>query len=292
MQSVALPASVAIELLHALVGRVATDAGVRMLIIKGPTLARQGLRPERVSADVDVLVDPAGLPALVGALRAAGWHERRAAVDSPHSITLVHDGWRGDLDLHRHIPGLTHEPSAAFEVLWNRREPQSFAGHPVAVPDLLGQAVLLALHSLRNAGDRERDAELATAVAVLRRASVDDVTAIVHGLGAGYALRGVLQVSGIPVEPGTVDSGRARAWRFRMSPAYGTYIWLMHIHRSPWRQKPAAVLHALWLSEAELRAQLPPIPAGRRALASARWRRLIRGLAAVPKLVRARRANP
>jgi hypothetical protein len=291
MNSVAPPVAVSIELLHALVARVAANAGARVLLIKGPTLARQALRAERVSADVDVLVDPAGLPALVEALRVAGWHPRSGPADSPHSITLVHDRWRGDLDLHRYIPGLVHDPADSFEVLWGRREPQRFAGHDVPVPDRLCHAVLLALHSLRNAGDPQRDTELANAVAALSGADGGDVTAIVHGLGAGYALRSTLGPAGIRVEPDDVNSRRARAWRVRMSSGYGTYIWLMHIRRVPWRQKPAALLRAVWLPAAEIRQNEPDLAAGAVALLRARWRRARRGAAALGGIVRARRTE-
>ncbi|WEO78037.1 nucleotidyltransferase family protein [Cryobacterium sp. SO2] len=291
MQSVAPPVAVSIELLHALVSRVATDAGVRVLLIKGPTLARQGLRAERVSADVDVLVDPGGLPALVGGLRALGWHQRAGAADSPHSVTLVHDQWRGDLDLHRYIPGLVRDPADSFEVLWDRRTQQVFAGHSVVVPDPLCHAVLLALHSLRNIGDPARDTELTNAVQALARADQDEVTAIVRGLGAGYALRGTLSSAGIQVEPSDENSRQAKAWRVRMSPAYGTYIWLMHIREVPWRQKPGAVLRAVWLPTAEIRRNEPDLPAGALPILRARWRRARRGTTALGGIVRARRTR-
>ena len=48
----------AVPLAHALVDRVAVDHDVRVLFIKGPAAAGQGLRPARPSVDVDVLVDP------------------------------------------------------------------------------------------------------------------------------------------------------------------------------------------------------------------------------------------
>ena len=68
-----LRAEEAVPLLHALIARAADDLGVRVLAIKGPVVALQGLREQRTSADVDVLVHPRDLEPLVDGLVALGW---------------------------------------------------------------------------------------------------------------------------------------------------------------------------------------------------------------------------
>lgn len=50
--------------------------GIRLLVVKGDALARMGLREPRVSADVDVLVEPDRFDELCAALEGAGWSER------------------------------------------------------------------------------------------------------------------------------------------------------------------------------------------------------------------------
>ena len=63
----------AVPLAHALVDRVAVDVDVRVLFIKGPAAALQGLRTRRASVDVDVLVDPSRRQVLAERLTDLGW---------------------------------------------------------------------------------------------------------------------------------------------------------------------------------------------------------------------------
>ena len=82
---------------YALVARLAEDVGVRLLAIKGPVLALQGLRAERTSVDIDVLVEPAGLVASTAALEPIGLARRAASTARPgivprHSVNHRHPG--------------------------------------------------------------------------------------------------------------------------------------------------------------------------------------------------------
>src|SRR5690606_10193028 len=95
--STTLTHAIAVDLAHALVARVAAEVAARALLIEGQIASRVGLRPPRVSADVDVLVETSKLEDLRRALMARGWHppvERAVPrVLEPHSVTLVHDEW-------------------------------------------------------------------------------------------------------------------------------------------------------------------------------------------------------
>ena len=79
-----LRAEEAVPLLHTLVARAAADLGLRVLAIKGPVVALQGMRAPRASADLDVLVHPRDLGPLVDGLVALRW--RRAVEGTYASI--------------------------------------------------------------------------------------------------------------------------------------------------------------------------------------------------------------
>src|SRR6478735_5671403 len=88
-----LPLVDAVELAAAWAAALAERLGIRLLVIKGDTLARHGLRDPRVPADVDVLVEPAAFERYCAAISAAGWSERpvpRINLQAAHSVTYLH----------------------------------------------------------------------------------------------------------------------------------------------------------------------------------------------------------
>ena len=94
-----------------------------MLHIKGPAV-HPGLRTsEHAGTDVDVIVRPSGVDALMAALAEHGWRiettfDAGSAFD--HAANLFHDSW-GLLDVHRHYPGMDRDPAHAFDRLWSSR---------------------------------------------------------------------------------------------------------------------------------------------------------------------------
>jgi hypothetical protein len=144
----------ATELAHAYAHAVAASLGVRALSIKGPAADFHGVRPPRVAADADVLIDPAGFGAVVERLRAAGWHERPKMAGTEgwveHSITLIRDGWPCDLDLHDRFPGFLRPEVEVFESLWRDRVETDAAGRAVPIPSRDATILITALHSLRS----------------------------------------------------------------------------------------------------------------------------------------------
>ena len=75
------------------VSYVGERRGIRLLVIKGQSLAYHGLRPARTSADVDVLVEPRRFDELCAEILDAGWRERATtevgAVWAGHSLTFL-----------------------------------------------------------------------------------------------------------------------------------------------------------------------------------------------------------
>lgn len=146
-----VPLRVRLTLGRAALQVVADQVGADVLHIKG-NAADPSLRPDEGSGfDVDVLVRPAHVAALDGAVRGHGWRLYSSFVHgSPfgHAQTYVHDSW-GYLDLHRWFPGIRANPDEAFERMWIDRGATDFAGVTCCVPNIAAQATLLVLNAAR-----------------------------------------------------------------------------------------------------------------------------------------------
>ena len=146
-----VPLPVRVELAHAAVQVLADDAGVDVLHIKGPAV-HPGLRTSaHFGTDVDVIVRPSGVDALMAALAEHGWQiettfDAGSAFD--HAANLFHDSW-GLLDVHRHYPGMDRDPAHAFDRLWSGRGSVELGHVPCAVPEPLAQSLVLLLHAAR-----------------------------------------------------------------------------------------------------------------------------------------------
>lgn len=146
-----VPLPVRVELAHAAVQVLAEQAGVDVLHIKGPAV-QPGLRTATgTGTDVDVIVRPSGVDALLAALAAHGWRvetgfETGSAFD--HAANFFHDSW-GLLDVHRHYPGMDRDPEHAFERLWGSRGSIELAHVRCAVPEPIAQSLVLLLHAAR-----------------------------------------------------------------------------------------------------------------------------------------------
>jgi hypothetical protein len=296
-----LALSEAVPLAHVAVDRVARDHDVRVLFIKGPTAAAQGLRAERVSLDVDALVDPGPRSVLAEALTDLGWVDENPytspTVLPMHSLTHRHPKWPCELDLHDRFPGFFADPQDVFERLWARRTTVEVAGQRVICTDRTAHALVLALHALRDPHDPAKAAELDDLV---RRVSASfdgealrDLAGLASDLGAAdTAAPFVSAVGGPPTGVGTTSGRDLLAWRLRTEPSDATAVsWVAELRQLPLRDRPRYLWYAAWLSERELRLAEPNLPPGRRALWNARLRRLRRGLSALPGAVRSVRGR-
>ncbi len=186
-----MPLGVRVRLGHAAVQKVADDLGLRLLHVKGYALDESLSWPGRVGTDVDIIVHPADVDALLAGLEGAGWclqtgFEWGSAFG--HAATLEHRDW-GYVDVHRFYPGLGPDAARSFDILWATRQCRELAGYPCAVPTLDGQILTLLLHAGRTHASPKavRDVEEAWHEATPeRRAAVE---ALVRRLGAevGFA---------------------------------------------------------------------------------------------------------
>ena len=239
----AIPTAARVHLAHAVVQHLAEAAGADVLHLKGPAMFAGLRNPERTSSDVDVLVRPIHTAALIYALEAHGW-ERRTDFDtgSPfgHAANWWHADW-GWVDVHVTWPGAGIPAEEVFNELARPGASQSIAHHECAVPDRIGQRLILLLHYARTprgsdkewAWDKATDAE---------REAVRDLAA---RLDAEVALAAALGELDLHRDHPDHDlwlhfSGggdRVSEWRARLTSARGTrarvrlVLGMVHVNR-------------------------------------------------------------
>lgn len=292
----------AASLLHALCERVAVDTGTRVLAIKGPVVAMQGLRKPRVSADIDILVHPDDLTSFVDRMHGIGWH-RAVEPTSPrlvrsHSINLLHNYWPLGVDVHHYFPGFLAPDDEVFEVLWSRRAHYTLAGVPVTACDSVGQAALVGLHLLREDPDGTSarvDDLIDHAEGALTRADLRVLLKLAVDTDCVVPLRPVLLRLGID-QAADLDAAHPdelASWLDRARVPPGA-VWGQLLRDSRWTQWPAVVWHSLLLTDEEISAYYGGGDT-RLELARARLRRLGTGLHLIPGILRgliARRNAP
>jgi len=260
-ESVHLTCAEANPLVAALVCRLADDLGIRALVIKGLSLAHHGLRTDRVSADVDVLVEPTRFEELLAAILGVGWTLRPTSTGDRlmirHSVTLLHRAWPNDIDLHSTFPGLLAGPGAAFEELWRHRTRVVLGGVPCWIPDRASALVIWGLHSLRgNVRQPRHDAELDQLTAVLPGLSArerEDLAERVVGLGADLPLREVPEFAGITGDRhGIADEVALAEWRSKVATAKEVSPWLQVLRETPPLRRPCVLWQAVWPSREDL----------------------------------------
>jgi hypothetical protein len=286
------------ELLAAWVCAQAARRGIRALVIKGRTLADDGLRAPRVSSDVDLIVEPARFDEYCDAIVDAGWQEFPSTFASAHftlhSRTFRKQGWPNSLDVHSEYPGFLRGPDVVFDALWDSRRDARFASQPGNVPSRPANAMILALHSLRGTHLQERHRD---ELEELERVTFTDdergeIAALTDATGAAAPLRDVLAAWGVTVrvDEALAGSAREREWRRKTAEAQGAAAsWLSLLRTARWRDKPEVVWRAFWPSRADFRTNHPEIPDRLVPQVRGRLVRWGRGLRRAPAAVRALR---
>ena len=154
-----MPIGARVHLAHALVQKLAVDAGVDLLHLKGPAFLPDLRPPGRHSSDADVLVRPSHLSRLIAALESVGWEQRTDFATGSvfaHAANWWHDDW-GWVDVHVSWPGVTIGHEEAYDVLAAGALPQPIAHIACPAPDRTGQLLVLVLHAARSIGSTEAD---------------------------------------------------------------------------------------------------------------------------------------
>jgi hypothetical protein len=291
-------AKVANPLLSALVAELGAANDVRVLAVKGLVANHFGIRPERVSADVDAVVDPRGLLTLAEAFGRCGWVERptsdlaRSLV--AHSRSFIHPEWPSDVDLHGQYPGMLADPHVAFDALWSRRSTLTLAGRSVPATDFSGTVLVSALHSLRTWRESDRlPAEfeflLSDVVPGLDETARADIVDLARALGALETARPLLGQLGVALPPSRLAGvdPRLDEWRARTnSGADRTAQLVLWTRKQPGGSRTRAVARALWQPTDEFLLDHPGHGTSRWRLLVGRVRRIGRGLLALPRALR------
>ena len=168
----------------------------------------------------DGTIWPSGLPS------SAGWTNtptpRRPCCRCTRPPTGT-ERWPNELDLHDRFPGFFADAQDVFERLWERRKTVNVAAHDIACPDPAGQALVLALHTLRDPHDPSKAHELSSLVervsATATADSLRDLAELARDLGAADTAAPFLDRVGAPaVGRGSTDPADLRAWSCAPSP--------------------------------------------------------------------------
>lgn len=279
-------------LVHAICERIARDEAVRVLAIKGPVLALQGLRHARASADVDVLVHPDDFERFVATLKRAGWYE---AVETtvpqfvrPHALNLLHLHWPVGIDIHHRFPGFLAPDREAFSALWVRRTSVELAGMPITACDVVSHVAVVGLHLLREDAEgsspRVRDL-ISRANERLGATHQDQLFDLAVQTDAVVTLRPILLGLGLTRAGNATTSHLAEleAWLDEATANPGS-VWGRQFRTTRWWRWPALLWHSATLTNAEIDAYHGG-DTTRTGRLRARFRRLTRGVALVPGIV-------
>lgn len=241
----------------ALVQHRATSLGINVVAIKGPGLYHHDLRTQRSYADADVLVEPDHWHELIDSLKELGWTER-PEIDVPgllprHSISLYHNDWPCDIDVHHSFPGLFGADQTVFQTIWKSRVETEVAGQSVVIPGRVASAAIHAAHCLRHPASQRHLGELEILVdRVTNSFSAQQLTELVQfgrETGSLTVMKPFFESVGIRT-PGLEDDlfgERAVRWRLYIHTHDDGSLgaWLYRLQTAAWREKPGVLVRAL-----------------------------------------------
>lgn len=249
----ALGTSEARDVLAAMVARVARDARLDLLLIKGPSLSFHGLRAERAWGDVDVLVRPEHVPSVRRLLEESGWTafnepSQYPLIALPHAITLIHPRWHTEIDLHTFVPGCYAPAAVTFAELWQDRTSIELAHQLVLCTGRVGSALVAAVNVARTPSHPRSPGELTQWTDAVSRWSDADKSSLARlaaECGASDVLVPMFAAVGISsLRQGAMTTADWSDWRSRVEARPGR-AWWVSIRRAPLRRKPRQVMWAL-----------------------------------------------
>lgn len=278
----------AVPLGYAMVARVARDAGVRALAIKGPISEYWGFGSGKSSVDIDILISPDDVDFLVRPLNTMGWHVRPSVmvfrVLPPHSLTLRHELWPCEIDLHFSLPGVLCSADRAFEAFWQRRSLVQVAGIPLYAVSAAASALIAVYNSQRDDAEvRQEFGKLAEQLAALLTHEVwrdiDLLTAATSSQLSAEPLYLRFERSA-PNEQFAPDADLVARWRLQSRSrdnlsGVGAMYALKTRPVSAW---PRIAWQAVMIERQELEARGYPVKAAAGSVAWFRGKRLLRGI--------------
>ncbi|PQZ87718.1 hypothetical protein CQ018_17385 [Arthrobacter sp. MYb227] len=255
--------SESVELSAALTATLASGADLRVLFIKGPAAVAAGVRPQRASADIDVLVHPEDTNKLLALLAERGWKKRPFAdgVGIPmHSHTLYHPNWPSDIDVHFRFPGLDADPGESFDVLAQNCANHSFSGVSAPTPCHAGMALIQITHALRNLhleDSRSSASQKDYAFLLDQTESLrwEELLAVMKGTKSLAAMKPFLYEAYPTLARDLVFPTPSEDWQSRTATRYRGTHRLVLLQRASWRNKPAIIYRSLFPPREHLAAK-------------------------------------
>jgi hypothetical protein len=180
-------------------------AGVRSILLKGPTFARwlYDDPADRAYSDADLLISPDDLARARAVLAGNGF--KAPFKGASHELIHHAEPWirrsdRAEIDLHHRLPGIG-DSATAWRVLSTRTETMSLRGHEVTTLDEPARALHVALHAAEHGTERApslRDLEVALERLDLR--VWQEAAALARAAGADAAFE-----SGLRLTPGGAE---------------------------------------------------------------------------------------
>ncbi|TCL84422.1 MULTISPECIES: nucleotidyltransferase family protein [unclassified Rathayibacter] len=294
-EAVNLPLKVAVELAHALAQHIASERGIRVVFIKGPIANHHGLRPERVSSDVDVLVDPTRFDDYVAALEIYGWQRRPGSAAHEafvtHSVSLANSGWPLDIDVHHAYPGVFASDMQLFEVVWRNRTFMEIAGRPITIADFDTSLLIAVLHSLRSMYFSRQQQEYHWAVEAVQAhyptvAERSSLISLVQDLGCEEPLVPFLTDIGLPVTAPDTPSAEYLRWKVKSTELNRAASWLLLISEASGAARLRFMVRAVFPTRRDLELDHPTAADGVGSRARLRVRRALAAISALPAAIR------
>jgi Uncharacterised nucleotidyltransferase len=205
-------------------------AGIRPLLLKGPTIARwlYADGAARPYGDSDLLVAPNNFEAAIAVLERLGFENRSVptAGSRPlHAYTFVADRDDATVDLHRSLVGVERSEEGAWGVLTRDTDVIRVGGVEVEALALTARALHVALHAAYDGPRMKRPLEdLRRAIEILPEEAWEAVAQLADELGAKPALAQGLR---------SVPSGAALAERLGLPLSRSLRIALSASHSPP-----------------------------------------------------------
>ena len=156
-----------VDLTTVKVSRALESAGLRSVLLKGPSIA-EWLYEEpsrRQYTDTDLLVSPSDVPRALDCLRRLGFllpleHASRFEQDGHSVLTHPPSGSLFcEVDLHYTLPGAEAPPEVLWQTLGAHLSTQNVLSQPIMVLDEVGRALTVVLHAARNGPQDSKSTE-------------------------------------------------------------------------------------------------------------------------------------
>ena len=275
------------------------SAGVRNIVIKGPTLERElhadgTLRPY---TDTDLLVAPWDLEAAGRALESLGFvlildHREHRGIAEPHAQEWGRSAAMKLVDLHWRVAGVNESPERAWEILVSGTAPFSIGGAFAECLDRPGMALLVGLHAAHHGPAMQRPlADLARALERFDRETWVAAADLAAQLDATEAFAAGLRIAAdgamLARELGLGADASPQRRLIASSPPPGALGLLSAVEAPGATARIQAIREALLPGPAFMRAGYPLARHGRTGLALAYCARLLVRVRLLPRAARA-----